>query len=234
MNIIKRLNWDSDFFGFEIGILTDFEEKFDLLFNDNFKLIIAKCNDFDLERNNFCIKHKWSLVDVKCNYMLQIKKDSFFEENNEFIFEKNDLLQLNEMYNLAFESGMYSRFKVDPNFKNNEFEKLYKEWVKKSILDQNTRTLVYVEDSIIKGFITFEITVKKIIIGLFAVNENYRKQGLGKILINYVVNYAIILNINSIQVSTQNVNKIACNFYEKNNFQISSKENIYHLWRTKK
>ncbi|MDZ7721959.1 MAG: hypothetical protein U5R06_03805 [candidate division KSB1 bacterium] len=38
-----------------------------------------------------------------------------------------------ELLYLAYLSGAYSRFRLDRNFQNNEFEKLYKVWLDKSI-----------------------------------------------------------------------------------------------------
>jgi len=238
MNSVKRLDWDSNFFGYEIGLLVDFENEVDLINIDQFKLIIVKSFKDDRANINFFKKLKdysWSLVDVKCNYEFNIDEKSIKEKivTNEFVFEKIDLIEIEELHDLAFQSGIYSRYKIDPNFKNNEFKKLYIEWIEKSILDKNTRTLVYRQDSTIKGFITYKKIDETITIGLFAVNENYRKQGIGKVLINYVINDAFNNGIKIIKVSTQIENENACFFYEKNNFKIYSKENIYHLWSTK-
>lgn len=38
------------------------------------------------------------------------------------------------------------------------------------------------------------------------------------------------MNVSVIYFVTQKANKLACKFYEKNEFTIKSVENIYHIW----
>jgi hypothetical protein len=47
---------------------------------------------------------------------------------------------------------LYSRFKVDPNFRNHEFERLYTQWIYNSFdSSKNARVFAYLSENKIQG-----------------------------------------------------------------------------------
>ena len=80
------------------------------------------------------------------------------------------------------------------------------------------------------GFISLKKLEGFLQIGLIAVDEKISRKGIGRKLLQAAQIYANQFNLNQIQVVTQGLNKIACAFYEKNGYSISSRQFIYHYW----
>lgn len=139
--------------------------------------------------------------------------------------ESNDSLE-----KLAYSSGRYSRFKLEPYFNENDFKKLYKIWLLNS-LNKKIADKIFVikENTNIKGLITIGITANAGVIGLLAVDETMKGKGYGTQLINAVKKYLREASISCIEVATQLNNIVACNFYKKNGFSKKSTTNIYHF-----
>src|SRR5690606_2664394 len=130
------------------------------------------------------------------------------------------------------QSGEFSRFKVDNNFSNNEYEKLYSEWLIGSI-NKRLATDIIVKrlDGKIVGFVTLtKKNVELADIGLVAVDSSYRGKGIGKELIFQVISLAKSQGYKKIQVVTQLDNRPANNLYKKCGFKKFSLTFIYHIW----
>lgn len=214
----KYLDWDSQFFGYSIGTASISElkkEEWTTLLNDfikmNFKLVYL----YPLDDESLLILRDSNIpqVDNKITFVKKIDQNYHTEITNVASYTKKT--QFNKIIELALTSGEYSRFKTDKNFKNREFEKLYTEWIKSSI---NKRiaddVLVYELTDGISGFVTYRTEQKKIVIGLIAVDENYKGKGIGKSLMYNVENIAIQNHIEKIEISTQEANINAVKFYK--------------------
>ena len=68
------------------------------------------------------------------------------------------------------------------------------------------------------------------IIGLLAVQQGHRGQGIGKHLLDAALHYAQAWQLPEIQVTTQLDNEGACRFYEREGFERIHEEHVYHLW----
>jgi dTDP-4-amino-4,6-dideoxy-D-galactose acyltransferase len=230
---IKRLDWDSDFFGFEVGSCEINEQEiFD--YNDflkesgKYKLIYV-FSDMDLECSSF------KLVDRKITFQQELRHLEITERPTKsrivsFDSNKHDMSQ---MINLALLSGVNSRFNIDSNFKNGEYEKLYTEWILKSINgDLAQDVLIFTQHDKILGFITLNLKSDLIAeIGLLAVAEQARGEGLGTELVLEAIHKARLTNRSHIQVVTQADNLPAMALYQKSKFNIIHKKNIYHHWK---
>lgn len=231
--IIENLDWDSDFFNYKIG-----------------KLILEENQLFDI--GEFLKKaEKHQLIYV---FSKQIINNDLLElVDNKVVFKKNiieyseeivtDAFEIksfdytihdyNELEKLAIESGAFSRFKIDANFKNGEFEKLYSRWIElsaKKELAFDVLVATNKENSIL-GFVTLNKKNENLVdIGLVAVSEMARGKGIAKKLLNYSFNKSIELGYNEIQVVTQFNNLPAMNLYESVGFKITEKTFIYHYW----
>jgi dTDP-4-amino-4,6-dideoxy-D-galactose acyltransferase len=142
--------------------------------------------------------------------------------------------QTDKLISLTLQSGIYSRFKTDKNFPAEAYEKLYITWIKKSC-DKSIafRILIYGEMKNPSGFITLTGNDSEAQIGLIAVDEQHRGQGIGRKLIEAAINTAKNHNFTTLKVVTQGANQQACLLYEKCGFVIDSKINIYHYWNKK-
>lgn len=132
---------------------------------------------------------------------------------------------------LAWESGIYSRFNVDPNFKSNEYKHLYKTWIEKSVNKEIAKdVLVYMDEDIISGMITLGEKNKRGDIGLLAVSNVARGKGIGKKLMIAAENYFKEKGYDQLQVVTQGANKAALNLYQSCGYHIDDRTYFYHFW----
>ncbi|MDY0279174.1 MAG: GNAT family N-acetyltransferase [Salinivirgaceae bacterium] len=223
---IERLNWDSEFFGYSIGKLTlvnkekPDESIMDLL--KPYKLIYV------FTESSLPPDFPGALVDTKILFEKTITENS--KPIDTIVgFDSNYLYE--ELLELAFLSGTYSRFKTDQNFKRNEFSKLYKEWIDKSLANDNICTLIKPVNRHVGGFITVDLNNQYFAqIGLVAVSDKYQGKGIGSLLLSASEYLAYKKGFSKIKVATQKLNTAAMNLYSKNGYVQSSSTFIYHLW----
>ncbi len=219
---IEFLEWDSDFFSKKIGKVI-IENSDDLNCNNltSYDLIYVFSTAPDLN---------YSLVDKKIVYILYDLNQIAIEDDPEFFDETSD--SYNELLSLTLQSGQYSRFKIDKNFKNNEYEKLYKEWIDGSISKKlATDIIVKRMDGKLVGFVTLTKKSNELAdIGLVAVDKHYRGKGIAKDLVSKTIALAKKQGYKQIQVVTQLDNEPANILYKKCGFTQFSLTYIYHIW----
>jgi len=237
MEYYYLLEWDSLFFGYKIACIKPF--KLELLkLNDiigelrdkDFKLAYCFVNLKDKTSNDSLNQVSGLLIDEKITYSIYLSEETSYPIPGNVI--PYDLKYASKkLKSLTLQSGAYSRFNIDPNFKDNEFEKLYHEWIEKSVSRiLADEILVYDENQEITGFVTLKINKNIGSIGLIAVEEKQRGKSIGKKLINAALMYFKEKKIKNIEVVTQKANYGACRFYESCGFKVSQIVNVYHLW----
>lgn len=230
---INYLDWDSNFFQTKIGKVilenTADIDRFLLEAKENkYKLIYLFSEESCIIDDKFLLDYNGILADRKVLYSKFIN-DSVLLPTLAVEYKFENLTT--EIENLAYQSGIYSRFKTDSNFNSVDFFRLYKLWAQKSISHEIADYVFCVNDNgITIGFVTLKIMSNLGHIGLIAVSDDHRGKGIGTHLINACVNKLIELNIGVIDVPTQLQNKEACSFYKKCGFEIKSITNIYHFW----
>jgi dTDP-4-amino-4,6-dideoxy-D-galactose acyltransferase len=226
---IERLEWDSSFFGYEVGkIVVDSKETFKIEGCmeriEQFKLLYVYSKDsIDLLESK--------LVDRKVIFTqncYEIVKEEVIVMQS-FNTKKHNFEQLKA---LALESGIYSRFYVDKNFNNQEYERLYTRWIENAVNDDLTFDIILaVKNNSIIGFATLNKKNNVLAdIGLVAVSKESRGLGIGKQLMQEALARAQQAGFTEIQVITQLDNLAAMNLYKSTNFKIKEIINIYHLW----
>ncbi len=230
---VERLAWDSDFFGYEVGKI-DLKNNMSL----DYELFLIAASKYKLVYifSKYSINYDLiNLVDEKIIFEKIL--DFQFEETNKDTFDiqsfDENIHSVSQIKNLALESGIYSRFYLDKNFKNNEFEKLYISWIEQSINRKIAFEILVAtnKNKTILGFITLrkknENTVE---IGLVAVSEASRGKGIAKKLLNFSFKKVKELGFKTILVVTQNQNIPAMKLYESVGFEIKEKTFVYHYW----
>ena len=223
--MINRKDWDSIFFGYPVAeYIINSGEAFDAL---NFKV---ECANFKLV---YVFSQNELIEDT--NLKLADKKVVFSKE----LFDDNSIIEFNpevhsydELLNLTLLSGMYSRFYLDTKFVNNEYFRLYKEWLDKSISKEIAQhILVKVINHKIAGFITLKkINSQTAQIGLIAVDEKFQRENIGTSLIRKAESLLKQQDCSLLDVITQLDNKPGCNLYKKNNFSLKKIIYTYHFW----
>lgn len=225
--IIKYLDWDSSFFNKKIGLL-DLSNAFQCfeIQNDYDLIYVISKEEIAVAIPNFKLGYSE-------NKIVFSKKTVQSREST----DANIFLELNdshkkEIYDLAFESGKFSRFKLDPNFSPTEFEKLYKKWVDNSYTKEFADgVLIYKEQNTILGFVTYKVWDGYATIGLIGVCPKHQGKGIGKKLIQSVENELANIGVDELRIPTQLQNEMACLFYNGLGYDIIEKKCIKHFWR---
>jgi dTDP-4-amino-4,6-dideoxy-D-galactose acyltransferase len=234
---IKKLSWDSDFFGIQIGSIdfknidfNSFKQVLDLAKAENFKLVYGfQDSKFDYD-NDIIAKLNGRLIDKKVIFSLDVNSKKIDDNNQIEVHQAH--LPNQDLYELAILSGEYSRFKKDLIFGKDNFEKLYKLWIENSV-NGKIADKVFVHKSFndeINGMITLKIDENSANIGLLSVKPNFQGQKIGQRLVDKSLLYCQKKQIKSLTVPTQLYNQNACNFYKKYGFQVEKIVNTFHFY----
>jgi dTDP-4-amino-4,6-dideoxy-D-galactose acyltransferase len=235
-NTIEPLAWDSRFFGFRVASVTldrngadDLDRLFRQLASEKFRLTYFFVPPGENKLNEHIKKMGGVAVDQKTVFSKAAEKHvSFAHQIYEFPGREMD----ENLQRLVLQAGIYSRFHTDKNFVNREYERLYVEWLRNSLNKTLAdRILVAKNGSAIVGMTTLGKKADHADIGLVAVDEIMRGQGIGYDLIRFTDSVAFAMGFKTIQVVTQLQNQGACQLYEKCDFKISHITNVYHYWR---
>ena len=223
---IQKLTWDSTFFGYKIG-----KAEINSTLNTKDLLNSIKKSSFEMvqifSNQNLGSGFKYNPIDVKLTYS---KKVATAKTNNPCIKSVTKDVD-GALVKLATEAGIYSRYKTDKNLQL-KFEEMYEIWMNKSLKRElAAEVFAFQYENRINGMVTINKKLKKAEIGLIAVDNKAQSKGIGTQLLQSVENWALKQNLENICVATQEENYNACQFYEKNNYKISDKTYIYHIWK---
>lgn len=234
-NNYEILKWDTDFFGYPVArihgndlaqneldrILTEMKGKAKLVYYAS-AFPLAGADDLLSEFNGL-------LVDQKVTFYKVITTAA--EESNPNIVEYQNGMNKEELVDLSIASGIYSRYKMDPNIGVLKYQALYREWMLNSINHVLAKkVLVYVVDNEELGAATLAIKDNVAEIGVIAVKETKRGLGIGKSLMGAADSFAIANELPGIRVITQGANKPACALYTGKGYEIKKVEYFYHFW----
>ena len=223
---VNKLDWDSNFFNIKVGEIINPDTNY-IVLKEKFDLIYLKS-----EKNSEATIEGYvnSFTETKVLYAKLIDQKREINQNIFSLSESNT--NIDDLYNLAFESGKMSRFNLDKKFGRVKFEELYIKWIDNSI----NRTFaddifVYQENNKTLGFVTHKIDEDFATIGLVAVDSFSQGKGIGGKLIDAVENRLISDGVFKLLIPTQLENTNACCFYEKKGYKISQITIIKHFWK---
>lgn len=234
---VQRLDWDSDFFGFDVGELVGpikSKENLTLVlakaYERGFSLIYGRFSHDDLASCKMCLDVGGAFVDAKRTYIRQLDDEK--NTNDASILEADDSQGTRQQLKLlAWQSSEYSRYRVDPKMPKDSWKKLYTAWIENSLSGELADTvLVERKDELIIGMITLGYDAEVGVIGLFCVDSLWRGQGVGRRLL---ANAAYVCRLNGckqIKVVTQGLNVLACGIYERSGYQLINEQNVFHFW----
>lgn len=230
---IRRLPWDSEFFGFPVArivgqeiTIKDLEE---LYRSSNYKLIyFFTTNTLPnalLEHDFFTVK----LVDSKVPIRKTLNKNAKLHPKIS-IYKSLEVKE--EFIALAQRAGTYSRFRKDDLIPNAKFQELYRIWITKSIQGSMADIiLVYKDNTKIVGFTSINTKSKEPHVVLLAVAPEYEGKGVSFALMSAIENVLISKGFNAIWSETQGDNHKALSIYRRHGLEIGRANYIYHLWR---
>lgn len=233
MTKFTHLPWDSDFFGFKTGKIevskydpSEIQRTAASALLEDAKLIYLIIPDKIDRRELFGDE----LADKKVIFRKLLNGDT---SDIQGISEYNETYASPELYEIALESGKYSRFKTDGQLPDGSYEKLYRTWMDKSVSKEIAdMVLVYYENKRILGLITVKLRPDHGEIGLLGIHPDAQGKGIGSKLISAAEYYAATEGKPVMEVATQYSNSPACRFYEKNGYSVKIILNYYHIRKT--
>lgn len=240
---MQRLDWDSTFFGFGVGhvwldtlridngpellqAMRANELKLLYVFNDT-----AREQGADVDSKKELLRAVGAfLVDRKVVYSRILT--TLHLEKQEEVFAYQGSYPTAKLYELALQSGSYSRFRLDTNFPKGSFEQMYRLWVDNSIkgIIADEVLVSYHDTGVISGMLTLSLKGEAASIGLIAVDELYRGKGLGYKLMHAAEYKALCAGKDRINVPAQMDNHAACKFYEHLGYEKMQVVEVWHVW----
>ena len=228
--MIELAKWDSEHFGIKVGNIIPPESISEIWLDgimsdarrDGYNLLYLK--GITLPEN--MLSDNIVLADEKVIYAKTTKGCYSYDKHVISILNK-ELSE--EILDLAYESGKYSRYNLDGKFQKHVFRTLYKQWMGRSLSGEiATEVLGYVDSGHCRGMLTYKVKDNKVDIGLVAVSPEMAGKGIGSKLMR---SFLSSLNLGTrVEVATQKINCVACHYYEKNGFAVDSITNVYHIW----
>jgi dTDP-4-amino-4,6-dideoxy-D-galactose acyltransferase len=236
VNSFTNLPWDTEFFGYRIARVTPesdersaFDRILETINSEQVRLTYFFVSPDAPDLNRMITDSGGLLVDQKLTFSKRPGKHAGYANE---ITEYQGRGEEKELLELALHAGTYSRFRLDVNFKNGEFARLYQRWLQESLNGTIAfKVLVSRVQGKISGLLTLGVKDDYADIGLLSVDKECSGMGIGTDLVSYADNLACLKQYDKIKVVTQKQNERACRLYRKCGFEVESEVNIYHLWR---
>lgn len=231
MKVIESLEWDTDFFGISIGKFTvdrstDISQLKEILDDNPFRLLYVKIKN--ITKND---QESYSDVGQVKSFGLSYEKclaKPTRNFNHEAIY--NGTLS-DELEELAWVSGQYSRFNIDRRLRP-FFKKMYSLWLEKSIHKELADVIfIYSIGKLTVGLVTVSLHEDEMAqIGLLSVSEKKRGLGIATELMANAEAWCYSMGKKRLRVVTQAENIPACSLYDKLGFEIKEYYGIFHHW----
>jgi dTDP-4-amino-4,6-dideoxy-D-galactose acyltransferase len=234
----RFLDWDSAHFGIRIGrvlpasidreILRSAADWADSTSVDCMYLLVDS-NDPDAVR--IAGESGWRMVDMRVTLGANVH-DNAVADNSLREATADDIPYLRQ---LARRSHKDSRFYSDGRFPAPACDELYAKWIERSVRDRDFAGAVFVPQTTedrAAGYITCAIKEGVGDIGLIAVDEEFRRLGIGKKLLAESVRWFARQGAERVLVVTQGRNIPALRMYERAGFNVESIQLWFHRWRT--
>jgi len=234
--MIKSLKFDSDFFKYRIGKidlgsgygLMNLAKDLKTFQKSNFDCIYFEVPSKMTLINDYCKKKGFLLA---CRKIVLIKNTTNKQILQQNIVSSSPRKYISDFPDIAKSILSESRFNKDPRFKKKAC-KLYELWVKKSLYDNYCQKyFISVKHNKAIGLITLKIRNNNLFIDLFGILPDFRRQGLGKELLNMAESWAWSNRFKQLFVTTANENKIAFKTYISQGYKLYQESFIYHIWR---
>lgn len=237
MSDIHWLPWDSDVLGIKVARLTAAQystEQLRLLLTElahqGARLVYWAAASDCLRSQQAAAELKGFLADRKITYLCRLADLNYDIDYCHVIEPYQSKLPEQELFELAYLSGLYSRFRMDKEISQTQFEEVYRVWMTNSVNRQIADDVLVIKyQQHIAGMITLGEKQGRGDIGLLAVHPSYQGMKMGAALVTAAQRY-FAPNYQWSQVVTQEANMPARHLYERCGYHLEKIENFYHFW----
>ncbi len=240
LQVFKLLDWDSDFFGFNIGYVScrrltgNIESYIRKRTKElNIDMIQYNCNCHDQSSILTAEKNGYSFVDVRVTFEMMLKKARVESADMQSIsFRKAVEQDINQLKEIAGEIYTLSRYYFDQKFNRDKVREFYEGWLEKGVRGEYDDYCFIIEvDNKPVAFTTVkENDDGTADIGIVGVDKDYSGRSLGTILLQKVIGELQKKNLTVLRVVTQGRNYPAQRLYQKSGFITNQMELWYHKW----
>ena len=238
VNLISKMEWDSDFFGYNIAYLSCMHLTENIMYQierfirkENIRLIEYLCNCHDRKSVRIAEENGFSFTDIRLTYK-RILDGVERTALNGLVFKKATEKEIPRLRSMCRDFYKDSRYYFDSNFGVERIQEFYQNWVEKGVRGKfDHECYCLFENNAPVAFCTLRYHEEKSVnIGLFGVDLNHQGRHLGKTMIGSIFNYLYTRNILRVFVVTQGRNYDAQRLYQSAGFRTHSTQLWYHKW----
>ena len=238
-NLITRLEFDSQFYGFPVAYITSKYLTRSIVYRVNqfiqqnrIRLVEYLCNCHDDISVRIAEESGFHFTDIRFSLFLKTDRDPDISLPPGIRFGKaqeKDIPRLREIG-----AGIYreSRYYFDGNFDEQKINEFYQSWIEKGVRGTFDDCCYSLFDRDLPiGFCTMRLAPGHAAkIGVFGMSKDCQGKGLGKMLLNNVIKSARDQGVKIIHVVTQGRNYFAQRLYQCAGFRTHGNELWYHKW----
>lgn len=240
VGIIKKLDWDSKFFGFNIAYVSclHLSENIMRIISEyvdtyNIRVIEYLCNCHDRRSVLIAEREGFSFVDIRLTFFRKLKDFKPSGSLLGFVFRKANDNDINELEKMAGQIYTNSRYYFDDGFGVSKAKEYYESWIRKAVKGEfDNECWCLIDGTKIVAFCSLRFSKSKHAqIGLIGVDEKFLGQGVGKKMIQNVMLMLSCKGFSELEVVTQGRNYLAQNLYQSVGFKTKETQLWYHKWR---
>lgn len=241
VNLITKLEWDSNFFGFNVAFLSCMHltenimhriERF--LKRENIRLVEYLCNCHNAQNVQLAEHYGFHFVDIRLTYTLNLHKPAQFncKEVSGLKIRESCLSDAPYLVEIAHNSYLDSRYYFDKNFTLEQCQRFYEDWILKSMKGKfDDIVFVALVDGKVAGFISCKHQSTDIgKIGLVGTAPEFQGKGVGKHLVAKSLEWFNAKKVSHLDVVTQGRNYAAQRLYQSAGFRTKTTQLWYHKW----
>lgn len=236
MNLsLEKLSWDSGFFGLEVGRIVvsrnnvkNISELKSLVCDSAMDLIYVFVDGTLLEAEKDAVQKilvelSGVMYDRRMRFLKRMESRSMKTQSGVGVAKRIS----QPLESLAYDSGVYSRFALDPKL-SKFFRPMYRRWMEKELT--NAQVFVWPDADAPQGMATVSAQEGLGKIGLVAVAAESRGKGIALELMAAVDDWLATNGIEECEVVTQGQNLAAQALYRKVGFKCAEQQDVWHVW----
>lgn len=239
--LLNRLPWDSDYFGFPVARIAAAELKDAALSaalrcarNQHIRLVYWATTPNRLVSAETLAEFGGLLVDNKATFGRSLEVEPQDASASFEVMEYPAGPPCPRLLELGVSAGHHSRFKTDPRITAEQYRRLYETWMRRSALRELAGAVLVAvprdKPAELIGVITLSESEGVGRIGLIAVGEAARGQGVGTGLMRAAHQWMRAAGATRAEVVTQLANRGACRLYQSSGYQLQDVMDYYHFW----
>lgn len=228
--------WDSTFFGVRIAEVKPDRGSVDLAAavqradEDDVECLYFLADAEDHDRVRAAEAEGFGLVGIRLTLARETGSGATVATDSRVRVARSDDVPV--LVPLARRSHRNTRFYRDPRFDRARVDDMYGIWIERSVHGELADAVFVAEvRERPSGYLTIAREADAAVIGLVAVDESVRGQGIGSALLCAALRWAADAGLPRVSVVTQGHTPAAIRFYERGGFEATLVQLWYHRWR---